>query len=814
MVATLPTSDIGVPRVTPGSLFDSVVGERGLLEVLGEVRGEVQRGRVEVLGGVTVGGYAEGVASVGDALGGGLLGGRALRGVAGAALGLALLGRLLALPALAPERARHSGHPRHPRNLTALGHRHHHLAGVEEPVDELVDVGHLGPRAPGDARPSRAVDDLGVRPLRRSHRGDDRLDPVDLPLVEVLELLAELAHSGQHAHDLRQRPHLPQLLHLLQEVVEREVAATTGQLRRSLRRLLCVERLLGLLDQREHVAHVEDARGHPVRVEQVEVRQLLARGREHHRLAGDRRDRQGGTAARVTVELGEHHAVVSHAVEERLRGVHRVLADHRVDDEEDLVRGHRIADVSGLLHHLSVDTQTSGGVDDHDVVERSPRLLDTRAGHRHRVAHTVPGLRCEHLDAGALTVDLQLVDSVRTLEIRGHEQRTVALILQPQRELRSQGGLTGALESGEHDHGRRGLREPEPPGLAAEDRDELVVDDLDDLLRRVQRLADLLTAGPLTYGGHELLDDRERDIGLEQRDAYLPRGRVDVGLRQASLATEVLERRGETVGESRKHRWSVLGGVGSWCRAAAGSAQPRSASRVTGSPAVCPRVWRTACTAEAARSSESTPAPASCKKKTPTACGPTVATWADRTERCNRANAAHTRYTAPGRSSRRTSRTVASPDTPWCTRTDGSSRPSRPGRSLTAGSSRPSTTSARRCLTTAASRSVRSTSQTDTARSPWLHARADRTETRCTASAPATSAISPIRSPETTVSVVPSSFGSSRTSIKRGFARRASETGTSMADSLVSAAPCRSRSRRRTRPTRSATSPARQVVHA
>src|SRR3954451_17750446 len=113
MVATLPTSDIGVPRVTPGSLFDSVVGEEGLLEVLREIRGEVQRGWVEVIGGVTVGGDAEGGARVGDALGGGLLGARALRGVAGAALGLALLGRLLALPALAAERTRHARHPGH-----------------------------------------------------------------------------------------------------------------------------------------------------------------------------------------------------------------------------------------------------------------------------------------------------------------------------------------------------------------------------------------------------------------------------------------------------------------------------------------------------------------------------------------------------------------------------------------------------------------------------------------------------------------------------------------------------------------------------
>ena len=82
--------------------------------------------------------------------------------------------------------------------------------------------------------------------------------------------------------------------------------------------LLVVERLLGLLDQGEHVAHAEDARGHPLGVEDVEVVELLAVGREHHRLAGDRRDRQGRAAAGVAVELGEHDAVEADPLAERL----------------------------------------------------------------------------------------------------------------------------------------------------------------------------------------------------------------------------------------------------------------------------------------------------------------------------------------------------------------------------------------------------------------------------------------------------------------------------------------------------------------
>ena len=61
----------------------------------------------------------------------------------------------------------------------------------------------------------------------------------------------------------------------------------------------------------------------------------------------------------------------------------------------------------------------------------------------------------------------------------------------------------------------------QPAGLAAEDVDELLVDDLDDLLGRVERPADLLATGPLLDRGHELLDHGQRDVGLEQRDPDL-----------------------------------------------------------------------------------------------------------------------------------------------------------------------------------------------------------------------------------------------------------------------------------------------------
>src|SRR5699024_1978898 len=82
------------------------------------------------------------------------------------------------------------------------------------------------------------------------------------------------------------------------------------------------------------------------------------------------------TTAGVAVELREHDTGEVDAVEERLGGLHRVLTDHGVDDEEDLVRVDRAADVRGLLHELFVDAESTGGVDDDDVMQLRLRDLD------------------------------------------------------------------------------------------------------------------------------------------------------------------------------------------------------------------------------------------------------------------------------------------------------------------------------------------------------------------------------------------------------------------------------------------------------
>src|SRR5881397_1006881 len=93
---------------------------------------------------------------------------------------------------------------RHP----PVGHRLHHHFHLVELLDQLVDLRDFGPGAGGDPFAAGTVDDAGIGPLPRRHREDDRLDPVELALVDVgvLQLLHR-PHPRQHPDDPAQRPH-------------------------------------------------------------------------------------------------------------------------------------------------------------------------------------------------------------------------------------------------------------------------------------------------------------------------------------------------------------------------------------------------------------------------------------------------------------------------------------------------------------------------------------------------------------------------------------------------------------------------------
>src|SRR5262249_17801060 len=226
-----------------------------------------------------------------------------------------------------PRSAREAGwQPLHHRTRAELLEN---LFGLSKLLEQTVDVGYRRAAAERDTLAPVGVQDVDVAPLLFRHRVDDRLDALQLALgVAHLGATEQLLDARDHAEQLGDRAHLAHRAELVPEVLQ--VERVHAQLLLADLGLRTILGLLDPLDQREHVAHAENARRDPVRVEGLEGVELLAGAREHDRLAGDGAQRERGAATRVALDLREHDARERQAVQEPLGGGHRVLARHRV----------------------------------------------------------------------------------------------------------------------------------------------------------------------------------------------------------------------------------------------------------------------------------------------------------------------------------------------------------------------------------------------------------------------------------------------------------------------------------------------------
>jgi len=314
---------------------------------------------------------------------------------------------------------------------------------------------------------------------------------------QLLEHVLQRAHRAQHRD-------------LLEEVVEGELPLQHPlgvQLG-----LLLIDDAFEVLHQADDVAKAQDAAGHAFGAELLEPVQAFAHTDVANRRAGDFLHRDRSTAARVTVELGEHDAAERELVVERRRGPDRVLTDHGVDHEQDVLRARALFDLDQLAHQRFVDREPAGGVVDDGVALELARLGLCLGAHfeRRNAAH--------------------------------REHRPLAELLQVARQLAGGRRLTGALQTDHHDAGDRGgIDERERLALGLHQRDQLVLADLDEDLARtdpdllalygrgaLHRLAD----GLLFDRGEEALDDVELDVRLEQRQPHIAQRLLDVVGRQ------------------------------------------------------------------------------------------------------------------------------------------------------------------------------------------------------------------------------------------------------------------------------------------
>ena len=234
------------------------------------------------------------------------------------------------------------------------------------------------------------------------------------------------------------------------------------------------------------------------------------------------------------IDAAERQATVKAAGD-----VDRILTGHRVDHQKDLLRVDGGADARQLGHQLVVDVQAAGGIDEHDVAAAMRRLgacvatdLDRIGAFRRRMHR--------HLDLGAESD--QLLDGGGAVDVGRYQVGSAAALrLQVSGELRDGGRLAGSLQADQHhDHGGR-RRQVELGGAVAHQVGELGADDLDEVLLRREAAehlgAERLLAHPLGEVAHHL----EVNVRLQQREANLAHGVLDVALGDLAVPAKALD---------------------------------------------------------------------------------------------------------------------------------------------------------------------------------------------------------------------------------------------------------------------------------
>ena len=149
---------------------------------------------------------------------------------------------------------------------------------------------------------------------------------------------------------------------------------------------------------------------------------------------------------------------------------------------------------------------------------------------------------------------LELVHRGGAAEVGGDEQRALLALAEMQGEFGGGGRLAGALQSDEQQRG--GQRRAGDDGAVplAEQFDELVVNEFDDLLAWGDAAQRVGFGGALLDAGGEVAGDLEVDVGLEEREADFAQRLVDVGVGEPPLVAEPGEHGREFVGERVEHR--------------------------------------------------------------------------------------------------------------------------------------------------------------------------------------------------------------------------------------------------------------------
>src|SRR2546423_1351803 len=211
------------------------------------------------------------------------------------------------------------------------------------------------------------------------------------------------------------------------------------------------------------------------RLHRHQVVGLLADTEELHRELELVRDRQDSPALRGAMELGDDDAGDLRGLGELPRLHDGVLARRAVEDEEHLVRRARASpagdlhDLPELVHQVALRVQPPGGVGDDGGVAARGAGLDGVENDGGRIA---VGSAAHDRDLDPLRPDLELLDRRRPERVRRREERPLAGVAEPLRELRRRRRLPAPVDADEAE-GVAIDDEPECEGIERVDRGDV-----------------------------------------------------------------------------------------------------------------------------------------------------------------------------------------------------------------------------------------------------------------------------------------------------------------------------------------------------
>ena len=187
--------------------------------------------------------------------------------------------------------------------------------------------------------------------------------------------------------------------------------------------------------------------------------------------------------------------------------------------------------------------KTAGGIQEDEIIAVFSGVFDGGIGDLHRIGLS----HLEHRDIQLRSHRLQLIDGGGTVDVTGHQQRVFPLLLHIGGKFRTVGGLTGTLQAHQHHKAGRLRGDVDLLVVRAHERHELFVDDLDDLLRRVEGFQHVRAHGPFRHVLGKVLDDFIADVRFQKCQTHFPHRFLDVGVGQPALASELLKSLGQLI---------------------------------------------------------------------------------------------------------------------------------------------------------------------------------------------------------------------------------------------------------------------------